>query len=108
MLEKIFQTSFPNKRPQFLQNRVTGQSLEIDCFNETLMLGCEYNGKQHYEFVPRFHRTRDSFRNQQYRDDMKYRACEENGIKLIIVPYTVRHEEIEKYIRDKLHALGYQ
>lgn len=108
VLEQIFKSSFPKKRPSFLHNKVTGQPLEIDCFNEELMLGCEYNGRQHYEYVPRFHRSRESFHNQQYRDDIKYRACAENNIRLIIVPYTVQIPQIESFIREKLISLGYR
>lgn len=108
VLEKFFQCSFPNIRPDFLQNRVTGKPLELDCYNDRLRLACEYNGKQHYEYVKAFHKNYEAFRNQQYRDDMKYRACEEYGINLIIVPYTIQHDQIENYIRDKLQSLGYK
>ena len=108
VLEKIFKRPFSKKRPSFLHNKVTGQPLEIDCFNEELMIGCEYNGKQHYEYVPRFHRSRESFHNQQYRDDIKHRACELNGVRLIVVPYTIQIPQIENHIRDKLRSFGYQ
>lgn len=108
VLEKLLKSPFPSIRPQFLQNRVTGHPLEIDCFNESLRLGCEYNGKQHYEYTKAFHKNYEAFRNQQYRDDMKYRACEDAGIKLIIVPYSIQHDQIENYIRDKLQSLGYR
>ena len=34
-LETIFQVPFPKARPDFLKNPVTGNNLELDCFNPT-------------------------------------------------------------------------
>lgn len=83
-------------------NNVTGKPLEIDCCNTDMKLGVEYNGKQHYTYVPGFHKNHDAFRNQQYRDEMKQRLCEENGYELIIVPYTVKVEDIEDFLLNEL------
>ena len=105
----IFRQPFPSKRPDFLRNPVTGgnRNLELDCFNENIRLAVEYNGKQHYEYIPYFHRTKDAFYNQVYRDEMKRRACSDNGITLITVPYTVPVSEIEKFLVQQLDSLGY-
>ncbi|NQZ58906.1 MAG: carbohydrate-binding protein [Lentisphaeraceae bacterium] len=53
-----------------MRNPVTGGShnLEIDCYNDELRIGVEYQGRQHYSFNPRFHKNKEAFRNQQYRD----------------------------------------
>lgn len=109
VLESIFKKPFPNYRPKFLRNPVTGgvHNLEIDCYNEQLRLGCEYSGKFHYEFVPYFHKNKEAFRNTQYRDYMKKVMCRENGTNLIEVPYTIKHHEIEPFIRGKLIKMGY-
>ena len=32
-------------------NSVTGKPLEFDCFNKELLIACEYNGRQHYEYI---------------------------------------------------------
>ena len=93
---------FPKKRPDFLKNPVTSHNLEIDCFCEELKLGIEYNGKQHYKYTPYFHSSKDAFYNTRYRDEMKARLCKENGIKLIIVPYTVKVGDIEEYLKQNL------
>ncbi len=108
VLEKLFLRPFPNRRPLFLTNAVTGKPLEIDCCNLDLRLGVEYNGKQHYQYVKGMHKNFESFRIQQYRDEMKMQKCKENGFNLIVVPYTVSIESIENYLREKLRALGYQ
>lgn len=107
VLEKIFQRPFPKKRPLFLLNNVTGKPLEIDCCCDELKLGIEYNGKQHYDYVPGMHKNYEAFRNQQYRDEMKERMCKENGFTLITVPYTVAEKDIEMFLINQLLYHGF-
>ena len=108
VLEKIFKTQFPKARPDFLKNPVTGgvSNLELDCYNDEMKLGLEYNGVQHYKFKTFFHKNKDQFTMQKYRDDMKTRMCKEKGITLIEVPYTVKLNDIENFIKDELTKLG--
>lgn len=104
VLERLFNKPFNKARPDILRNPITGShNLELDCYNEELKLACEYNGIQHYEYTPYFHRTKDAFHNQKYRDHIKREACEKAGIKLIEVPYTVKIFEIENFIKNKLN-----
>lgn len=109
VLYDIFKKPFPNMRPDFLRNPVTGgqHNLELDCYNAELSLAVEYSGIQHYKYVPYFHRSKDAFLNQKYRDDMKKRICKEYGVNLIEVPYTVKVEDIRSYLIDKLKAMKY-
>lgn len=100
--ESIFNKPFSKIRPDFLKNPVTKENLEIDCYNDELKIGVEYNGRQHYEFIPFFHKTKETFRNQQYRDELKRRMCKNNGIFLIEIPYTVKVDDIESYIRNAI------
>ena len=110
VLEKMFRKPFVKERPNFLHNPVTGGSnnLEIDCFNRELRLGVEYNGRQHYEYTPFFHKNKEAFQNQKYRDEMKRVKCKENGIILIEVPYTVEIDGIEPYLVKKLRKYGFR
>jgi|SRR5690606_4226535 len=110
VLEKLFNKPFTCQRPSFLQNDVTSTSdkknnLELDCYNEELALAVEYNGKQHYDYVPFFHKTRDAFYNQKYRDEIKRRLCKENNVTLIEVPYSVQLNDIEDYLTKTLKEL---
>jgi len=105
VIEKITGRSFTKTRPTFLKNEITGQNLELDCYNPELKLAIEYNGEQHYKYTPRFHRTRDSFYNTKYRDQIKMELCKKNSIKLIIVPYTVKICDIERFILDSLNEV---
>jgi hypothetical protein len=104
-IEALTGRKFPKQRPAFLRNAITAANLELDCYNADLRLAIEYNGAQHYAFVPRFHRTMDGFYNMRYRDDMKRRLCAENGVRLIVVPYTTPIDRIEGFLRESVKKL---
>jgi hypothetical protein len=105
VLARMYNRPFEKARPDFLRNPVTGGShnLELDCYDERLGIACEYNGRQHYEFVPFFHKTRDAFHNLKYRDQFKRQRCKERGVFLIEVPYTIANDDIERFIADILN-----
>lgn len=48
----------------------------------------EYNGIQHYEFVPFFHKTISSFEEQQKRDEHKKQLAIDNNFEIIVFKYT--------------------
>ena len=100
---------FGNARPDFLNNAVTGgkRNLEIDCWEPSLKLGVEYNGRQHYEYTPHFHKNREAFYNQKYRDELKRRMCRDHGVFLIEIPHTVKTGEIKGYLISRLKSAGY-
>ena len=108
VMESIFMRPFPNRRPLFLLNAVTGKPLEIDCCNTDMQLGVEYNGRQHYQYTKGMHKNYEAFRLQQYRDEMKKRLCEQNDFTLITVSYKIPVESIENYLKEELRNLGYQ
>lgn len=108
VLRKLFGRPFNKCRPNFLKNSVlnNNQNLELDCFDKivtpngrSVLLGVEYHGKQHYEYIPFFHgKNRHTFENQKYRDYLKKMLCEKNGVLLIEVPYTIKVDHIERYL----------
>jgi len=105
--EFYFQKPFGTSRPDFLKNPVTQENLELDVYNEELALAIEYNGEQHYHFNSFMHRdSRDRFQNQQYRDLIKKDLCAKKGICLIVVPYTVREEDIPAYLYEQFKQQG--
>ena len=99
IFERLFGVKFTKDRPDFLK-RSNGRNLELDGYNKEMRLAFEYDGIQHYKFVPYFHRTYDNFIKQQERDREKDQMCRENGITLIRIPYFVT--DIENYILDNL------
>ena len=109
VLESYFNMPFSKARPDFLRNPVTGNkhNLELDCYNPNLRLAVEYNGAQHYKYIPFFHRNYDAFTNQKYRDELKRRICADNGITVLEVPYTVKYSNIPAFIMGNLNKLGY-
>jgi hypothetical protein len=109
VLQYYFKRPFNNSRPNFLRNPVTGGTfnLELDCFDAEMGLAVEYNGKQHFSYIPYFHRTKDSFTNQKYRDYMKVQKCQENKVTLIVVPYTVKIEDIKGFLERELRKFGF-
>jgi hypothetical protein len=80
--------------------------LELDGYNETLGLAFEYQGRQHYEYIDFFHRTKNALEAQQKRDKIKQERCAENGVTLLVIPYTVDHKNIRAYVRAELARLG--
>lgn len=111
IFETIFKRPFKSVRPDFLK-RANGKKLELDGYNKDLNLAFEYNGIQHYKFSSKFHRTQQDFDEQQQRDldklDMcsKYKADGENALRLITIPYTIKYEKLEGYIRMQLRDMG--
>lgn len=89
----------------------------IDCTNKKIGRGCrklpfdfyipnfntciEYDGRQHFE-PSVFFKGEDALKKQQLTDEIKNQYCEENGIKLIRIPYTMKKEDIEPYILSEL------
>ena len=97
IVERYFNKSFDTVRPRCLENPVTKEKLELDLYNDELRLAIEYNGRQHYEYVPFLHQnSKDRFYNMQYRDILKKDMCEKQGIHLITVDY--RCPDIETYL----------
>ncbi len=98
VLEELFNTKFHTVRPYLLNFPETNRNLELDCYNSELKLAVEYNGRQHYQW-PNFPGvTREKFYSQVRRDRFKLRKCNEYGIYLIVVPYTVKLRDIYRYI----------
>jgi|SRR6185437_15717801 len=70
-------------------NPKTGARLELDLYSEELKLACEINGRQHYEYIPKFHPNGEKdFKAQQYRDKAKRKNCKDRGIQLNTTPDT--------------------
>lgn len=114
ILERIFNNTFVHTRPSFLRNPETKRCLELDAYCEKLKIGCEFNGIQHQEYPNPFHSSRAQFEKQRQRDMLKIDLCKAHGVKLVTVPHTIQHNELEQYLRDQLHdqiaktaALGY-
>jgi hypothetical protein len=100
IIEKYLLEKFPKKKPKFLQG------LELDGYSEELNMAFEYNGIQHDDYIPHFHRNGvEDFERQIERDLKKYKICREMGVNLIIIPhqYDYKHpEELDAFIYSEL------
>jgi lysozyme family protein len=98
IFEKILSPyKFVKVKPSFLHG------LELDGYCEEIQIAFEYNGEQHYRFVPFYFKTEENFERQKERDQRKERLCNEEGIFLCVIPYTYNHresEKMEKFIRN--------
>jgi hypothetical protein len=113
VLSRIYGVSFPTVHPEWLRSTETGRKLELDCYGEipasslgmgegTIAIACEYQGAQHYAHIPSMHKTEYQYQSQLWNDEYKRRLCEEYGVHLIIVPYTIKLSEIKHYIYKEL------
>lgn len=105
VFEAIFKCLFPSNR-NMIRNPETESFLELDGFNAILKLAFEYNGLQHYEFIPHFHRDSEALERQQYRDRLKHEYCALNDITLITIPHTYTHykpRELVMFIHAELY-----
>jgi hypothetical protein len=98
ILEDIFHLPFPKVRPAWLKNKKTNRCLEIDCYCSQLRLGLEFNGRQHSEYTPRFHKSEADFLYQKEKDEMKASLCKHQGVTLITVPHSVPFDRLREYI----------
>ena len=112
MMVEIVKNLYPNNewkkvRPDFLKYN-KGANLELDLYCSELKLAFEYDGRQHREYVPHFHKTEEEFEELQKRDIWKDARCKEQGIRLIRIPDIdgeicidcYNPENMEKYIKE--------
>lgn len=82
IFDYFVQHQFVSCRPSFLGK------LELDGYCKKHELAFEYNGIQHYQYHPYFHKRRTDFERQCERDYQKQILCKRYGIHLMIVPYS--------------------
>jgi hypothetical protein len=94
ILEGISDFKFKKSRPKFLNG------LELDGYNSELKLAIEYNGIQHYKYIPYFHKNgKVDLEKQQKRDYIKNELCIKNDIYLIIVPFWIK--DIKSFLTEQ-------
>jgi len=103
--ERIFNAPFPKIKPEWLVNPETHHRLELDGYNENIKIAFEFNGPQHYMYYPKFHKHFDDFIKQQEKDYFRQITCEENGVTLISVPYTLDYGEFQNFIKNEYERL---
>lgn len=82
--EKLFGVAFPKARPEWLLSD-EGNRMELDGYAESIRLGFEHQGKQHYEDVAGMKRGGDLAR-RRHLDRIKRERCSAHGVTLIEIP----------------------
>lgn len=108
IFQDIFRQPFPNIRPSWMINPITGECLELDGYCAEIQtpigkgLAFEYDGAQHSRYIPHFHKNPYKFAYQVEKDKIKSKICEDRGVLLIRIPSFVNYHDLERYIRSKL------
>ena len=74
--------------------------LYLDFFIPNIKVAFEVHGRQHYEHVPFFHKTKAEFLRAKARDEDKIDWCELNKIKLITLKYSGTDDEWRNAIKS--------
>ncbi len=68
--------------------RIRGtKKLTLDFYIPLKNIAIEVHGKQHYHFIPYFHKSKSHFLKLRRNDRDKQKWCNTNGIQLIILDY---------------------
>lgn len=98
IIEKTLQNlNLDYEKEKFLKNSLQRFDFYLEINEKKYAI--EYNGEQHYKYIPFLHgRDIEVFYNEQKRDARKKQYCKDNDITLIIIPYTLTKNEIIAYI----------
>ena len=65
----------------------------LDFYLPKYNIAIEYQGRQHFEQVEKFHKNETEFKTQANRDEVKKILCEKNGIKLIYFTFDKKRKK---------------
>ena len=82
-------------------NKVICRRLPFDFYLPKYNTIIEYDGKQHYEPIDIFGGDEGYERIKLY-DEIKNKYCEDNGIKMIRIPYNMKDDSIKEYLQNEL------
>lgn len=106
ILENAFGQEFPKQKPKWLVNS-RGNKMELDGYCTNLGLAFEYNGEQHYRRHRVFSSTAKALDRRMADDQRKAELCKENGVALIVIPYTLAKEDLGNFICCGCKELGF-
>lgn len=79
----------------WLINPESERPLHVDAYFPQHNLAVEYDGKQHRQFLPFYHKTRQQFLELQHRDEVKEHLLKQHNIPLVRItskePKTISH-----------------
>jgi len=99
--EKIFKVKFNIGKYKWLLSPKKAP-MQLDGYNKKLKLAFEYQGIQHYK-LNGIRYTKQNLNYQKQCDQIKRDQCKEKRITLIEVPYTIKYNDMEKYILNEYY-----
>lgn len=87
ILDELYDDVKPEKTWDWLINDKTNRHIYVDFFIPSINTAIEFDGKQHFYYFERYHKTYEGFLNSIYRDKLKDRLLDEHGIRLIRISY---------------------
>ena len=93
----MFEMRFPKKKPTWLFD-LTGRRLELDGYNENAKIAFEYQGIQHYKGYGIYKKI--NMKERQKTDELKENACKKYGVKLIVIPYFKKLDDLKSIIKS--------
>lgn len=63
------------------------EGLRLDIYIPKYKIAIEYHGRQHFEYVDHFHKTKEAFEASKQRDRLKVDLCAAEGITLLVFNY---------------------
>lgn len=88
-----------------ITNPVTGYRLFFDGYFAGLNLLVEVQGKQHYVYIPYWHKTREVFAAMQTRDAAKQQQALALGFRMLTIRYDEPYTDVS-YLRGRLRERG--
>ncbi len=101
IIESLTGHKFPKVRPIWLLNK-SGNRMEIDGFCSKLKIGFEYQGRQHLEFIPYWHKRKARYEKQKRSDLLKKSLLENFNIKMLYPTCEIKPSEFKQFIIDDL------
>lgn len=103
----VFESLFNEKFPTTTVKPDDG-TLILDGYAEALKMAFEYQGQQHYRYMPHLHKSRQNFEKSCERDACKVAWCSSSGIRLIVIPYWKNDNDgsLVEFIREEVSMNG--
>lgn len=105
LLEFLIDDKFPKRKPEWLINK-QGNRLELDGYNEKLKLAFEYQGRQHFQKIPVYHKSNKQFKKCQEHDKIKKDTLKKKNISIIYPTDYLKPKEYANFILEELRTLN--
>ena len=78
------------------------RNMYLDAYFPNHNIAIEYDGKQHRQFIPHYHKSIKQFEQSQERDTQKEKLCKKNGI--ILIRITDEEKRTKEHLKRKIYG----